>query len=72
MRPLEQIARKAQSFRSQIFVSRGANRVDAKSFLHLLTLGADVGMQLDVEAHGDDADGAVSEIVSLIESEFEA
>ncbi|MBC8116753.1 MAG: HPr family phosphocarrier protein [Candidatus Saccharimonas sp.] len=71
MRPLELIARKAQSFQSQIHVIRGSNRVDAKSLLHLLTLGAESGMELEVEANGDDASGAVEQIVQLIESDFE-
>ncbi|MCX7392676.1 MAG: HPr family phosphocarrier protein [Planctomycetales bacterium] len=71
MRPLEVIARKAQSFLSQINVTRGLNRVDAKSFLHLLTLGADAGTQLNVEATGEDAESAVQQLVTLIESDFE-
>ena len=71
MRPLEVIARKAQSFLSQINVTRGLNRVDAKSFLHLLTLGADAGTQLTVEATGEDAESAVQQLVTLIESDFE-
>ncbi len=71
MRPLELIARKAQSFQSQIYVIRGSNRADAKSLLHLLTLGAEAGMQLEIEASGDDASGAVEQLVELIEANFE-
>lgn len=71
MRPLEVIARKAQSFRSQVFITRGANRVDAKSLLHLLTLGAEPGMQLEIDATGDDANTAVEQLATLIGSEFE-
>ena len=72
MRPLELIAKKALSFQCEIHLVRGMNRVDAKSFLHLLTLGAEAGMELSVEASGKDADGAVSQLVALIESDFEA
>ena len=71
MRPLELIARKAQTFRSQVFVTRGTNRVDAKSLLHLLTLGAEPGMQLEIDATGDDANDAVEQLSQLIGSEFE-
>jgi phosphotransferase system HPr (HPr) family protein len=71
MRPLELIARKAQSFRCQVFVTRGTNRVDAKSLLHLLTLGAEPGMELEIDATGDDACEAVEQLVTLIGSEFE-
>jgi len=72
MRPLELIAKKALSFRSQIFVTRGNTRVDAKSLLHLLTLGAEPGMQLEIDATGEDASEAVEQLVVLIGSEFES
>ncbi len=72
MRPLELIAKKALSFQCDIHVARGMNRVDAKSFLHLLTLGAEAGMHVSVEATGIDADQAVSQLVSLIETDFES
>jgi phosphocarrier protein HPr len=71
MRPLELIARLAQSYRCQVFVTRGTNRVDAKSLLHLLTLGAEPGMQLEIDATGDDASEAVEQLSKLISSEFE-
>lgn len=71
MRPLELIAKKALSFQSQIYVSRGNNRVDAKSLLHLLTLGAEPGMELEIDATGEDADEAVEQLAVLIGSEFE-
>ena len=72
MRPLGLIAKKALTFQCDIHVLRGVNRVDAKSLFDLLTLGAEAGMQLNVEASGTDADGAVSQLVALIESDFEA
>jgi phosphocarrier protein HPr len=71
MRPLEMIARKAQTFSCQVFVTRGTNRVDAKSLLHLLTLGAEPGMELEIDATGDDANEAVEQLAKLIGSEFE-
>ncbi len=72
MRPLGLIAKKALSFPCDIHVVRGVNRVDAKSLFDLLTLGAEAGMQLSVEASGAGADGAVSQLVALIESDFES
>ena len=72
MRPLGLIAKKALSFPCDIHVVRGVNRVDAKSLFDLLTLGAEAGVQLSVEASGTDADGAVLQLVALIESDFEA
>ena len=71
IRPLQLIARKAQSFQSQVFVTRGTNRVDAKSLINLLTLGAELGMELEVDAAGDDANEAVEQVATLLGSEFE-
>ena len=71
MRPLEMIARKANTFRCQVYLTRGDNRVDAKSLLHLLTLGAEPGVELEIDATGDDAMEAIQQLTSLIGSEFE-
>ena len=71
MRPLSVIARKAQSFGCDVFVSRGSTRADAKSLLHLMTLGAEAGMQLEVEASGVDGHSVVKQLAEVIETEFE-
>ncbi len=71
MRPLSEIVRKAQSFRGELFVCRGTIRADAKSLLHLMTLGAEVGTQLEVEAVGVDGHSAVNQLAEVIETEFE-
>ncbi len=71
MRPLSVIARKAQSFGGDVFVSRGSKRADAKSLLHLMTLGAEAGMQLEVEASGVDGHSVVNQLAEVIETEFE-
>lgn len=71
MRPLAAIVRRAQSFRGQVFVIRGGNRADAKSLLHLMTLGAEAGMQLEVEASGDDGASVVDQLAEVIETEFD-
>jgi phosphotransferase system HPr (HPr) family protein len=71
MRPLALIARKAQSYGGQVYVCRGANRADAKSLLHLMTLGAEAGAQLEVEASGDDGHSLVNQLAEVIETEFD-
>ncbi len=45
-------------------------RVDAKSLLSILTLGAGPGVQLYVEAEGEDARAAVETIVTLAQYNF--
>lgn len=71
MRPLSVIARKAQSFGGDVYVCRGSTRADAKSLLHLMTLGAEAGTQLEVEASGIDGYSVVNQLAEVIETEFE-
>ena len=69
-RPAELLARRALDFECQIEVIKDDMRVDAKSILHILTLGATQGTQLILEARGDDAQQAVDALVALIDGSF--
>jgi len=71
MRPLAVIARMAQSFDGLVFVCRGSLRADAKSLLHLMTLGAVAGAKLEVEASGDDGRSIVNQLAEVIETDFD-
>jgi phosphotransferase system HPr (HPr) family protein len=70
IRPAEQLARLANQFVSQIGLIYESQRVDAKSIMEMLTLGAAHGSHLVIEARGDDAQQAVDAIVALVENEF--
>jgi phosphotransferase system HPr (HPr) family protein len=69
-RPAELFARLALTFDSEIEVLRDGHRVDAKSILNILTLGAVQGTELILEARGDDASVAVDSLAKLVESGF--
>ncbi len=69
-RPAEMVARQAMQYQARVELVRDQRRVDARSILNILTLGAECGVQLVIEAEGDDADAAVEAIARLIESEF--
>lgn len=69
-RPAQLMARLALQFESIIDLVRDSQRVDAKSILHMLTLGADQGTELIIEAKGPDAEEALDALVRLVESEF--
>ncbi len=69
-RPAMQIVETAQKYRSQIFIEKDGNRVEANSILDLLVLVAPPGTELTVIAEGPDEDEAVDAIVRLIESGF--
>lgn len=69
-RPAELVARTALKFQSQVELINGSLRADAKSILHLLSLGAPQGTQLIIEAVGDDAEQAVAAIEQLVAGGF--
>lgn len=70
IRPAEQLARLANRFAAQIGLVYESQRVDAKSIMDMLTLGAREGASVVVEARGSDAQEAVEAILALVESEF--
>ena len=69
-RPADMVARLANQYRARIEVVKGNERVDAKSVLGLLTLGAYQGVQLTICACGDDAEDALAALVDLFEREL--
>ncbi len=69
-RPAQLLARLALQYESIIDLIRDSQRVDAKSILHMLTLGADQGTELIIEAKGPDAEEALDALVRLVENEF--
>ncbi len=71
-RPAQLLARTALSYESKIELICNGQRVDAKSILHVLTLGAVQGTEIIVEAQGPDAETALDAIVRLVESDFAA
>lgn len=70
LRPAEQFARLAMKFASEIEVVRDTVRADAKSIMHMLTLGGKPGVQLRLEARGADAEAAVDALVRFVENGF--
>jgi len=69
-RPAEMFARTALGFESRIEVLRGNERIDGKSILHLLTMGATQGTELILEAEGPDASEAVEALAKLVDGGF--
>jgi phosphocarrier protein NPr len=69
-RPADMLARTALKFQSRIEVVCRNERVDAKSTLNLLILGATQGTEITIEADGDDAEEAVNTLVTLVAGGF--
>lgn len=69
-RPATMFVELANRFRSDVAIQKGNDPVDGKSILQLLSLSAELGTALVLEARGPDAQAAVSELARLIASGF--
>jgi phosphocarrier protein HPr len=69
-RPAHAFVTLANQFRAQIEIERDGERVDGKSILSILTLGAVRGTRLLLHVRGDDAEAALESLVQLIEHGF--
>jgi len=69
-RPAEMFVRRAQQFKSKIEIVRDDYRIEAKSIMNLLTLGAAQGTKLILEAEGSDAKEALDALAEVVEKDF--
>jgi len=60
-----------KNFKSNIFIEKNNDRINAKSIMGIITLGAAYGTELKIIAEGEDEEDAVDTIVRLFESKFE-
>ena len=69
-RPADKMVKLAAQFKSRIEIIKGHERVDGRSIISLLTLAAEQGTELVVEATGEDAQAAVDALAALIAHQF--
>lgn len=69
-RPADTFIRTAQKFKCDIKIVKDTIKVDGKSILGLLTLGATKGTMITIEADGDDEKNAVDKLKQLVENKF--
>jgi phosphocarrier protein len=69
-RPSTELVRCAASFQSQLVLHYQNSAVNAKSLLGILTLAAERGARIEVEAVGEDAEEAVKAIAALAGNGF--
>ncbi|MBV2181754.1 HPr family phosphocarrier protein [Castellaniella sp. MT123] len=60
----------AGRFKSDVFISRGAQRVNAKSIMGVMMLAAGLGVTVKIEAQGADETQALTDIRSLFDGKF--
>ena len=69
-RPAALFVREAAKYTSEITVINGDRTANAKSILHVLTLGANQGANVIVRAEGEDAEAALQALAALNESNY--
>ena len=69
-RPAAVFVQNAKGFRSQITLSKNDKKVNAKSILSVLSLGAEQGDPIVLAASGDDAESAITTLVPLLEGDL--
>jgi phosphocarrier protein HPr len=70
IRPAHLLMKMASDFQSEVKIIKDNQTVDVKSMLDLLTLVAQHGTTMTLQARGDDAQAAVDALAQLVESGF--
>lgn len=70
-RPAALIVQTASKFASKIWLEKGSDKINAKSIMGIITLGASFGTPIRISAEGTDEETAVKTIAGLFESRFE-
>jgi phosphocarrier protein len=70
-RPAAMLVQTTKDFKSNIYFEKGKDRINAKSIMGIITLGAAYGTEIRIIADGEDEETAVSVLVRLFESKFE-
>lgn len=60
----------ASSQPTEILVEKDGSSVTGTSIMGLMMLGAAMGDEITISAHGDDAEAAVTALVDLVEARF--
>ncbi len=68
-RPAKELVTRAKASSSQITVTANDKKVNAKSMLGILKLGATQGTTISVEVEGDDADQVIADFTEILSEE---
>ncbi len=69
--PCSQISQLARNYECEIRIYNGEHRVDAKTVFDLMTLRAEQGTHLILEAEGIGSEEAIQKLTHLFETDFE-
>ena len=60
----------AGSFRSEVWMSKGERRVNAKSIMGVMMLAAGMGSSVEIETDGADEQAAMEALLALVADKF--
>ena len=60
----------AGNFQSEVHLSRGGRRINAKSIMGVMMLAAGMGSEVELETEGDDEQAAMAALIALINDKF--
>jgi phosphocarrier protein HPr len=69
-RPSAALTQTATRFKSEVWIAKGARRVNGKSIMGVMMLAAGRGAILTLEADGPDEDAALAALEALVASGF--
>lgn len=70
-RPAALFVQVANKFDSRVTVTHNDEKVNGKSIMGILMLGAEQGMEITIEAEGRDAEAALAELEKIVSREEE-
>jgi phosphocarrier protein HPr len=70
-RPAAMFVKVANRFQCDVFVEKDGEQVNGKSIMGLMMLAAGPSSRITIEARGDDAREAVTEIEALLKRKFD-
>jgi phosphocarrier protein len=70
-RPAAMLVQTTKNFKSNIYLEKDQDRINAKSIMSIITLGAGYGVELKIIAEGVDEEAAVEAVARLFASKFE-
>ena len=70
-RPASMLVQKASEFEAEIYIQKDSDKINAKSIMGVLALGATYKTTLQIITEGDQEQEALEAIVALFENRFE-
>lgn len=70
-RPAAMVVQLTKDFECNIYLEKDKDRINAKSIMGIITLGASYGTELKIVAEGDDEEAAAAALARLFEAKFE-